>query len=204
MTSTGTGMKTSCTVGVQGPATGSGSQTSMKPASPAGSPKLPKGKETNLGLYVTAREAFEMWTADPQNVMILDVRTTDEFLFVGHPIMAWNIPAFLQSYEWDAGKGGFPMKPNPDFVSQVKEVASPAHTILVTCRSGGRGALAVNLLAASGFEHVYNITDGIEGDAVDDPGSVFLGHRLKNGWKNSGLPWTYTPNLDRMVLPRVR
>ncbi len=59
------------------------------------------------------------------------------------------------------------------------------------CRSGGRSALAVNALAEAGFEHVYNIIDGMEGDKVDEPGSVYLGKRMKNGWKNSGSPWTY-------------
>ena len=59
------------------------------------------------------------------------------------------------------------------------------------CRSGGRSALAVNQLAKAGFVNVYNIIDGMEGDNVDDPGSVYHGKRMRNGWKNSGLPWTY-------------
>jgi hypothetical protein len=37
-----------------------------------------------------------------------------------------------------------------------------------------------------------------ERDVVDDPGSVFQGQRMKNGWKNSGLPWTYEPDPNRM------
>jgi len=36
----------------------------------------------------------------------------------------------------------------------------------------------------------YNIIDGREGDTVDDPGNVNRGKRMKNGWKNSGSPWT--------------
>ena len=79
---------------------------------------LPKGKQTSLGLYVTAKEAYEKWNAEPEKVMILDVRTPEEFLFVGHPPMAWKIPIAAQSYEWDADKGKFPMKLLPDFVSQ--------------------------------------------------------------------------------------
>ena len=68
------------------------------------------------------------------------------------------------------------------------------------CRSGGRSAIAVNLLAQAGFRNVYNIVDGMEGDTVDDLTSVFHGQRLKNGWKNSGAPWTYKPSPERMVL----
>ena len=96
------------------------------------------------------------------------------------------------------------MTPNPDFLSQVKEVAQSTDTILVMCRSGGRSAMAVNQLAEAGFHNVYNIVDGLEGDKVEDPGSVFQGQRLKNGWKNSGLPWTYDLDPDRMQLPKGR
>jgi len=167
------------------------------------SANIPKGKQTVLKLYVTAKEAYEKWKAEPDKVMIIDVRTPDEHLFVGHPTMAWNIPVAAQTYEWDAAKGQFPMKPLPDFVSRVSEVAKPDDTIMVMCRSGGRSAIAVNLLAQAGFEHAYNIIDGMEGDAVEDPASVFVGQRLKNGWKNSGCPWTYKLTPDRMVLPKA-
>ena len=38
-------------------------------------PEIPKEKQTSPGLYVTAREAYEMWKANPGKVKILDVRT---------------------------------------------------------------------------------------------------------------------------------
>ena len=62
--------------------------------------------------------------------------------------------------------------------------------------------MAVNQLAEAGFKRVFNITDGMEGDLVDDAERVYRGQRLKNGWKNSGLPWTYAPTPDRMMLPK--
>ena len=63
----------------------------------------------------------------------------------------------------------------------------PPVGFLVLCRSGGRSAIAVNHMAKAGFVNAYNITDGMEGDKVDDPGSVFYGKRMRNGWKNSGV-----------------
>ena len=165
---------------------------------------LPKEKQTALGLYVTAKEAYEKWKAQPDKVIIIDVRTPEEYLFVGHPAMAWKIPLAAQTYEWDAEKGQFPMAPLPDFVDRVKEVANPDDTIMAMCRSGGRSALAANWLAQAGFTKVYNIVDGMEGDAVTDPESLFLGQRLKNGWKNSGLPWTCEVAPDLMSLPSAR
>ena len=164
-------------------------------------PELPKGKQTVLGLYVTAKEAYEKWQADPEKVKILDVRTPEEYIFVGHAEMAWNIPLVFQAYQWDVTKGYFAVRPNPDFLALVKDQFTPEDTILITCRSGGRSAMAVNLLAQNGFTHAYNIVDGMEGDTVKDPESLFNGKRMKNGWKNSGVPWTYAINPDQMRLP---
>jgi rhodanese-related sulfurtransferase len=165
---------------------------------------IPKGKHTVPGLYVTSWEAYEKWRAEPDKVKIIDVRTPEEYLFVGHPVMAWKIPIAVQLYEWDPEKKNFPMKPLPDFVSRVKDVANPDDTLMLMCRSGGRSAIAVNLLAQAAFTHIYNIVDGMEGDAVEDPDSVFLGQRLKNGWKNAGNPWTYELTPERMLLPKAK
>jgi len=163
-------------------------------------PDLPKGKQTSLGLYVTAAEAYDKWLAAPDMVKVFDVRTLEEYIYVGHAPMAWNIPLLFQTHEWNAEKGYFAFQPNPDFLSQAKEAAGPEDTILVMCRSGGRSAMAVNMLAEAGFTNVYQITDGMEGDAIKDPLSVFQGQRLMNGWKNSGLPWTYKPDPERIKL----
>ena len=53
---------------------------------------------------------------------------------------------------------------------------------------------------AAGFTKVYNITDGMEGDKVEDPESVYFGKRMKNGWKNWGLPWTYGIDPERILI----
>ena len=162
-----------------------------------------KERQTALGLYVTAKEAYERWKADPENVVILDVRAVSEIVFVGHPTMAWQIPLTTQSDEWDAAKGQFPMAMLPDFVSRVKSVFAPDRTLMAMCRSGGRSAMAINLLAQAGFTNVYNILDGMEGDLVNDVESTYAGQRMRNGWKNAGCPWTYDVSLDRMVLPQA-
>ncbi len=167
-------------------------------------PNLPERKQTTLGLYVTSLEAYEMWKADPGKVTILDIRTPEEYIFIGHADMAWNIPAFDQSYEWDAEKQQFPMKPNPDFVGKIKEVFQPDDILLITCRSGDRSALAVNELAKVGYTKAYTITDGFEGGIVNDPESVYNGQRMINGWKNSGLPYTYKIDPKLMLISKER
>jgi len=171
-----------------------------KPAPVAADSQLPEGKQTTLGLYVTAREAYEMWRAAPDKVMIIDVRTPEEFALIGHAEMAWNIPYGFITYRRVGGKVEHGAKLNPDLVAEVKNLAQPTDTLLLMCRSGGRSAQAVNQLAAAGFTNVYNITDGMEGDKVKDPESVFDGKRVKNGWKNWGLPWTYSLDPTRILI----
>ena len=135
-----------------------------------------------------------MWQADPERVKLLDVRTPEEYIFVGHAAMARNIPLLFVKYHWNVEKDEPVVDPNPEFIARVKSVYNPTDTLLVMCRSGGRSALAVNVLAKAGFTNVYNVIDGMEGDKVNDPDSVYHGKRMKNGWKNSGSPWTYDVN----------
>lgn len=168
------------------------------PAALAGS-QVPKGKQTKLALYVTAAQVYEMWRDSPETVKVIDVRTPEEFAFVGHPEMAWNIPLAFVTYERKDGKFSYGHAQNPSFVEQVREIARPTDTLLLTCGSGGRGAIAVNKLAAAGFTNADNIVNGIEGDLVEDRESVFYGKRMKNGWKNSA-PWIYGIDPEKIIL----
>lgn len=172
-----------------------------KPASVAVNRQLPKEKQTTLGLYVTAKEAYEMWKAAPDKVKVIDVRTPEEFAFIGHPEMARNIPFAFVTYQRKDGTTEYSVKLNSDFLAEVKKMAGPTNTLLLMCRSGGRSALAINQLAAVGFKNVYNITDGMEGDKVEDPESVFFGKRMRNGWKNSA-PWTYSLDPEKFILKK--
>lgn len=163
-------------------------------AQPAPSTPAPTDarKQTTLNKYCNAMEAYIMWRAKSKEVVILDVRTPEEYTFVGHPEMAVNIPVQTFSGTFDAEKKSYAMTANPDFTAQVaKRFADKNATILVMCRSGQRAATAVNMMAQAGYTNVFNIVDSFEGDMVSDPESVYLNKRMKNGWKNFGLPWTY-------------
>ncbi len=161
--------------------------------------ELPKEKQTALDLYVSAAQAYEKWKATPDTVKVIDVRTPEEYAFIGHPEMAWNVPVAFVEYQRKDGKTEYGARPNPDFVAEVKRLVRPTDTLLLMCRSGGRSAMAVNQLAAAGFRDVYNVTDGFEGDKVEDSGSVFFGKRMRNGWKNSA-PWTYGIDPEKIIL----
>ena len=148
-------------------------------------------KHTTLGKYVTSFEAYEMWKTSPSKIKIIDVRTPEEYTFIGHAPMAINIPSMLWTGRWNAEDEEFDLKINPEFEALVKQKAGLGDMLMVMCRSGVRSAAAVNRLAKAGFSNVYNVTEGFEGDMVTDDDSYYKGKRVKNGWKNSPAPWTY-------------
>ena len=162
---------------------------------------LPVQKQTVLGLYVTAKEAYQMWLADKNKIKILDVRTPEDYVFVGHAPMAQNIPYQLFNYKMAIRNKGPLMTPNPNFIAEVGLKYKPSDTILVICRSGNRSAAAVNAMAAAGFKTAYSIVDGFEGDRVKDPASPVYGKRFQNGWRNSEIPWTDRLNPQLMWIP---
>ncbi len=158
-------------------------------------PKDPK-KRTPQGLYVDAKEAYEMMKKDDK-VILVDVRTPEEWQFVGNTHMAQiMIPSVLFVYnEMDSKKPRYKSINNDAFVSELEEAAyklgaNEDSTYIMMCRSGSsRAQPAAKMLDQYGYKNVYIMTDGFEGGKIKE--GEHKGFRLKNGWKNSGLPWTY-------------
>jgi len=160
-------------------------------------------KLTVPGKYLTASEAYAMYQAAPEATSVIDVRTPEEYDFVGHAVMAENIPFMFWTGKFNAEKKAFSLAENPGFVEAVKKRHQPGDVLLMMCRSGPRGAAAVNKLAEAGFTKVYNVVDGFEGDKVEDKASPDFGRRAIAGWRNSKLPWTYS--LDpKLIFEAVR
>jgi len=66
-----------------------------------------------------------------------------------------NIPKQLMTYEFSADDKGPVMRNNPDFMEAVTAKLKPSDTIYVMCRSGGRGAKTVDMLAEACYTKVY-------------------------------------------------
>ena len=61
---------------------------------------------TPYDLYLSPQEAYDLKAADPENVLMIDVRTRAEVQFVGFSDMAdANIPIFLIDRRMEAEKG---------------------------------------------------------------------------------------------------
>lgn len=162
--------------------------------------KVPEKKVSTLGLYLSAKEAYEMKKAGGDKVLLIDVRTPEEIQYVGNlgDMMDANIPyQFNDISAFDAKKKVYANSLNSNFTVAVEELVgkksmSKDGTIILTCRSGDRSAVSANLLAKAGYTKVYSVIDGFEGDMSKE------GRRSVNGWKNANLPWTYNMNKDTM------
>lgn len=162
--------------------------------------KVPEKKRTTLGLYLSPKEAYDM--ASKGKVLFIDVRTREEVNFLGMPTVAdANIPYMQmdEMHEWNDRKSSYKLIPNSAFVTLVADRVKAKgmnknSPIILMCRSGDRSALATNLLAKDGYTRVYTIVTGFEGNMSKD------GRRSVDGWKNSGLPWSYKLARAKMSL----
>ena len=105
---------------------------------------------------------------------IVDVRSKAEFDFVG------RIPGAVE-IEWATYPG---MKPNPNFMAALEQQVDKEALVMFICRSGARSHLAAVSAEQAGYNEVYNILEGFEGDKDTKE------HRNSiNGWRVGGLPW---------------
>ncbi len=156
-----------------------------------------KNKQTVVGLYVDAKGAYKMVTE--KKAVLIDVRTPEEFQVIGNTGLAPNIPYKLFTRKWSDKKSKFNKALNPRFVDAVKAKFKPDQTLLIICRSGSRSAAGANDLAKAGYKQVYNVVDGFEGGKLKDGPNK--GWRLKDGWKNAKLPWTYKMKKENAWMP---
>lgn len=175
------------------------------PAFAAPEPEDPK-KQTSWGLYLTAREAYEMKQDKADAVLFVDVREPVEIMFTGYTdVVDTNVPFLMVNpSKWNPKKPKLAMEPNPDFAAGIMAALETrgldkTTPVILMCRSGGtRGAPSAKALEGMGLESVYVVVDGFEGStSKDDPNGPW---RRENGWKNSGLPWGYEMNPEKVFL----
>jgi rhodanese-related sulfurtransferase len=126
---------------------------------------------------VSPAEAFELLQLDPR-ARLIDVRTRAELDWVGRPVVGDGQYAHI---EWTRYPGGVP---NPEFIDQLRQVASPDTPVLFLCRSAARSKLAAVAASQAGFKEAFDLLEGFEG------GKDGQGHRKTvEGWCYRGLPW---------------
>lgn len=167
-------------------------------------PKDP-ARQTSWRLYVDSKEAFAMKQAQGDKVVLIDVRDPAEIQFTGFAPAVDAVVPFLRinTKKWNETKSIYLMEKNPQFEAKIAKVLGDRGLtkdtpVLLMCRSGGeRGAPSAKELEGKGYSKVFVVVDGFEGDTVRD--GERKNWRLVDGWKNSGLPWTY--KLDNTKMP---
>ena len=131
---------------------------------------------------LSARGAHELLQQDPRAVLV-DIRSTMEYLFVGHPVGAIHV-AWIDEPDWTV---------NPHFVTDVRKImlgGATAHgdisgaPVVLICRSGKRSIDAAGALLDAGFSSIHYVDEGFEGDLDEHRHRGTLG-----GWRHHGLPW---------------
>lgn len=168
--------------------------------------KLSEKKQTRLGLYMTATQAYAHVIDNMDKTLFIDTRTPSEVNYLGAAsVMDAHVPLVtMDTSGWNDKKHRYLRKDNKNFVAGIdaqlkKKGLTRDDTVILMCRSGKRSAKAANMLAEAGYTKVYSVVDGYEGDKAKEGDSK--GKRTVNGWKNSNLPWTYSLDKDLMYFP---
>lgn len=170
---------------------------------------LPEIKRSKLNLYLTPQQALTMKEQQGDKVLFLDIRSRAEAMFVGMATRADALVPYLELQEimvdWDDKRSTFLMEANAEFTKEVarrlaEKGLNKNSPIILMCRSGDRSAKAADLLQVAGYTQVYSVAEGFEGDVAKEGPKA--GQRVVNGWKNTGLAWSYKLDRSKMFFPR--
>jgi rhodanese-related sulfurtransferase len=131
---------------------------------------------------ISPKSAAQLLHDDPRAILV-DIRSSMEYLFVGHPVGAVHLP-WIDEPDWEI---------NPHFVAEVRklmlggavcDVEDGCAPIVLICRSGKRSLEAGKVLLAAGLSNIFHIDEGFEGELNDIHQRSSIG-----GWRFHGLPW---------------
>jgi rhodanese-related sulfurtransferase len=128
------------------------------------------------------QQAWQMLQDDPR-ALLIDIRSSMEYLFVGHPTGAVHVP-WIDEPDWDV---------NPHFVTDIRKLLlggvvcdsdEGCAPVILICRSGKRSLEAGRKLLEAGIGQVFHVDEGFEGELDEHHHRSTLG-----GWRYAGLPW---------------
>jgi rhodanese-related sulfurtransferase len=131
---------------------------------------------------ITPQQTIKLMEDDPRTVLV-DIRSSMEYLFVGHPVGAVHVP-WIDEPEWTV---------NPDFVTDIRKlllggaictIDEGCASVILICRSGKRSLEAGKALLEADFHRVFHVDEGFEGELDDHHHRSSVG-----GWRFHGLPW---------------
>jgi len=131
---------------------------------------------------LSPKQAWQLIQEDSRAVLV-DIRSTMEYLFVGHPSGAVHV-AWIDEPDWDV---------NPHFVTEIRKLMlggvvcttdDGCAPVVLICRSGKRSLEAGRALLEAGMKNVMHVDEGFEGELDEHHHRSTLG-----GWRFHQLPW---------------
>ena len=138
--------------------------------------------ESQIPAPQSPTDAYEFLQHNNRAILV-DIRSSMEFLFVGHPVGAVHI-AWIDEPDWDI---------NPHFVTEVRKLLlggaaceedQDCAPVILICRSGKRSHDAGIALLKAGLSDVFHVDEGFEGELNEHHQRSKIG-----GWRFHGLPW---------------
>ena len=138
--------------------------------------------ESKAPVALSPQEALDLMKLN-NRAMLVDIRSSMEFLFVGHPVGAVHIP-WIDEPDWNI---------NPDFVTDIRKLLlggvscdedQPCAPVILICRSGKRSHDAGIALLEAGLTDIFHVDEGFEGELNEHHQRSTVG-----GWRFHGLPW---------------
>ncbi len=124
--------------------------------------------------------AVDRLNENPEAVLI-DVRTSAEYKYVGFPENSILIPWFDEP-DLNSDPSAFCKAVNNHLSDRIDILSTE---LILICRSGFRSNEALKCLQSNGFTCVSHVASGFEGDLDEND------HRGNlNGWRNDGMPWS--------------
>ena len=141
---------------------------------------MKKIKESVLN-ELTPVEAYEILEKNSK-IILVDIRSNMEFLFVGHPKGAIHVP-WIDEPDWVVNKN-FVKEIRQLMLGGVSDQTESSPPIILICRSGKRSVDAGNALLEAGIHNVCHVNEGFEGELDSEHRRSSVG-----GWRYHGLPW---------------
>lgn len=126
---------------------------------------------------VTPQQAWDALASDSAAVLV-DVRTSDEWVRVGVP----NLASIGKKVQFVSLILSPDFNENPNFTSELTaSLPEKEAAVYFLCKAGGRSASAAAFATHLGYKNCYNIVGGFEGSPQQSGQAT--------GWKAQSLPW---------------
>lgn len=146
--------------------------------------------------YAGSIDPTEAWHLfSHEQAVLVDVRSAEEFRFVGHVPGSINVP-------WASG---LTLTRNPRFLDELAKQVEVHDVVLMLCRSAKRSALAAAAATRAGYQNVFNVDSKASWTTAGSAAPRMVGDYADyRGSKTKPCGWPDPPTALPLVVRRMR